>query len=324
MLKVGLNPYGLCCNLGIQGSARHPKDLDWFVDLAEGMHAGCIEFHCLQLLNVGESSLDSIRKRLESTGIEPIVSGPWPLARISEAIPIAHRLGARKVRTHVTPILCGDRAKEGENWPKLVDDIKCGLAQLGPIFSNNGLTLAIENHQDFGSNELLELCEIGGKAVGITLDTGNPLAVAEDPISFAEKVAPRVRHVHLKDYRVQTTQEGIRLVRCAIGEGAIPFSDIERILATCHNELTASLEPGALESRHVRLLTDGWWQGYSIPKDSSTRACLAAAKQNAILEGDDWRTPWERGAEAESVCEYEMEQMMKSVKYMQALGWLPA
>ncbi len=31
------------------------------------------------------------------------------------------------------------------------------------------------------------------------------------------------RHVHLKDYRVQFTDEGYRLVRCAIGDGAVPL-----------------------------------------------------------------------------------------------------
>ncbi len=36
---------------------------------------------------------------------------------------------------------------------------------------------------------------------------------------------------HLKDYRVQFTDEGYRLVRCAIGDGAVPFMAMFDILA---------------------------------------------------------------------------------------------
>ena len=46
----------------------------------------------------------------------------------------------------------------------------------------------------------------------------------EDPIAFTRRAAHRIRHVHLKDYRAQFTPEGFRLVRCAIGDGAVPFS----------------------------------------------------------------------------------------------------
>src|SRR3712207_7685081 len=49
-----------------------------------------------------------------------------------------------------------------------------------------------------------------GESVGITLDCGNAFAVAESPLSFARTVAPRVHHVHLKDYRVQFSDEGFR------------------------------------------------------------------------------------------------------------------
>ena len=57
-------------------------------------------------------------------------------------------------------------------------------------------------------------------------DTGNTFPVAEAPLDFVRRVAPHVRHVHLKDYRVQFTDEGYRLVRCAIGDGAVPFREL--------------------------------------------------------------------------------------------------
>ena len=153
-------------------------------------------------------------------------------------------------------MLCGDRDAFGAaRWAQLIAEIRAGLARIAPAAADHGITVAIENHQDFGSAELVAFCEEAGDNVGITFDTGNAFPVAESPLSFARTAAPRIRHVHLKDYRVQFTDEGYRLVRCAIGDGAVPFREIFDLLLADGRSLTASLEPGALEARHVRLFT---------------------------------------------------------------------
>jgi hypothetical protein len=144
--------------------------------------------------------------------------------------------------------------------------------------------------------------------------------VAEAPLDFARRVAARVRHVHLKDYRAQASDEGFRLVRCAIGEGAVPFAEVAAILAGHHRSLTASLEPGALEARHVRLLTPAWWQGYPPMRAEDLAACLAAARRNRLPDEADWRTPYETGAGDEALVRYEIEMMHRSAAAMTALG----
>ena len=92
------------------------------------------------------------------------------------------------------------------------------------------------------------MAEAAGANVGVVFDTGNPFAVGEDPVAFARRAAHRIRHVHLKDYRAQFTDEGYRLVRCAIGDGAVPFGEISAVLSATGPALTASIEPGALEA----------------------------------------------------------------------------
>ena len=144
----------------------------------------------------------------------------------------------------------------------------------------HGLTLVIENHQDFTSRELVAFCEEAGPNVGIVYDTGNSFPVAEAPLDFTRVVAPHVRHVHLKDYRVQWTDEGFRLVRCAIGDGAVPLEEIVAMLGEHHDSLPAVLEPGALEARHVRLFTSDWWKGYT-PKIGARRWPHACWRRSA-------------------------------------------
>ena len=139
------------------------------------------------------------------------------------------------------------------------------------------------------------------------------------PGRFTRKVAPLVRHVHLKDYQVQFTNEGYRLVRCAIGDGAVPLMAIVGILGQHHASLTAVLEPGALEARHIRFLNPGWWQGYPPASASSLAATLAAAQVNRLPDDADFRTPWERGADGDLV-DYELQMIRRSAANMRDLG----
>ncbi|MDR3692293.1 MAG: sugar phosphate isomerase/epimerase [Fimbriimonas sp.] len=324
MFKIGPNPYGLTCTLGIQGQHPNPKDLDWYVGLAIGMGGRSIEFHFEPLLRQTDAQLDILRSTLEEHRIAPVVSGPWPLERLAEGFPIAKRLGARTVRTHLSPVLCGDRAELGPKWDGLVRDVRASLARLGPLAYDLGLSIAIEDHQDFGSRELLDFCEIGGPAVGICLDTGNPLAVGEDPVAFAARVAPRVKHIHLKDYRAHRTSEGYRLVRCAIGDGAVPLRKIHAELSADRNDYTATLEPGALSARHIRLLTDRWREKYMPECLDEIPACFETVASTEIPADTDWRTPWERDENIEDICRFEQAQMTRSIENMKGMGWLGA
>jgi hypothetical protein len=125
--------------------------------------------------------------------------------------------------------------------------------------------------------------------------------------------------VHLKDYRVQPTEDGFRLVRCAIGDGAVPLVEMAALLAEHHAVLPGALEPGALEARHVRLLTAEWWQGYPPLPASGLAACLRAAQRNALPPDADYRTPWERGDDA-ALVQYELDMIRRSAANMRAIG----
>jgi sugar phosphate isomerase/epimerase len=230
----------------------------------------------------------------------------------------ARLMEADTIRLVLTPILCGDRAAAGGRWGELVAAARRTLAEWGPRAADEGRRICIENHQDFTSAELVAFCE-ETSGVGITFDTGNPFAVGEAPLDFTRRIAPHVGHVHLKDYRVQATAEGYRLVRCAIGDGAVPCAEMAAILAGHHEEMTAVLEPGALEARHVRLLTADWWRGYPPRQAAELAACLAAARAARLPEDADFRTPWERGEDA-ALEDYELAMIRRSAAKIAELG----
>jgi len=325
-LAVGLNPYGLTFTLGLQGVGTPRANpagsgLTGFVALAIELGARVLEIHDPWLEALDQPSRLALRERLDAAGLIPVVSAALNGGSLAAVIDHAVDLGAATVRVGLSPVLCGDRDAFGAaRWAQLIAQIRAALADSAPLAADHGVTLAIENHQDFGSAELLDFCAEAGDSVGITLDTGNTFPVGEAPLAFARAVAPLVRHVHLKDYRVQATDEGYRLVRCAIGDGAVPVREVLELLLAEGRPLTASLEPGALEARHVRLLTPAWWRGYA-PRDATALAeTMRAARRNRLLEEADFRTPWERDAPASELLAYEHRMIRSSAASMRALG----
>ncbi|MDP1732410.1 MAG: sugar phosphate isomerase/epimerase family protein [Devosia sp.] len=325
-LRTGLNPYGLTYYLGLQGMGTpranpRGKGLEGFIALAEELGGKTLEIWEGWLEKMSDAELSALRERLTALGMTPVVSSGLQNGDIEVCIRAARALGATMIRFALTPVLCGDRAAAGARWYELVAGVRRKLEAYALRAGEHGLTLLIENHQDFTSRELVGFCDEFAPNVRIVFDTGNTFPVAEAPLDFARVIAPHVAHVHLKDYNVQWTDEGLRLVRCAIGDGAVPFKELFDILGQHHQALTAVLEPGALEARHVRLFTPGWWHGYPPKEAGELAACLLAARRNRLPDAADLRTPWERGDDG-ALVDYELSMIRRSAANMQALGFM--
>jgi sugar phosphate isomerase/epimerase len=323
MLRVGLNPYGLSYAVGLQSTAPHfrpePLGMSGFMALARDLGATCIELHGRWLTPLDDDALRLLGESLRGSGIS-VVCSDWrhrPGETLADSIRCAHAVGASLLRLHLTPILEGARAQPGARWQEMVIDARSMLKAEARRAADVGLSLAIENHQDFTSEELLAIAGEAGDTVGIVFDTGNPFAVGEDPLEFARRAAGRIRHVHLKDYVAQFTAEGYRLVRCAVGDGCVPLREIAAMMPA---GITASIEPGALEARHIRMFSADWWDGYPPRHASELATALGRLQQHKLPEGADWRTPWEHGILGRTLVDYEIAQVRRSVTNLQSLG----
>jgi sugar phosphate isomerase/epimerase len=324
MLRIGLNPYGLTWHLGLQGAGTpraNPagRGLEGFIAIATELQAEVIEIFDPWLRVLDDRALAALKDRLAALGMVPVISaGLNMMGPMESAFRSARALDAAVIRLGLSPVLCGARAAEGDRWAALNLMIRAALAEWGPRAAEEGRWLAIENHQDFGSAELVAFCE-ATRGVGITFDTGNAFPVLESPLDFAARAAPHVRHLHLKDYRVQFTAQGYRLVRCAIGDGAVPFGQLLPLLLRHNPRLDAVLEPGALEARHIRFLDPDFW-GFYPPKTAEEMArALAAAQANRLPDDADYRTPWEKGEDA-ALEAYELAMIRRSAATMKSLS----
>ena len=325
MLRVGLNPYGINYCVGIFVPAQNtpranprPLGLDGYVKLCEELGVTGIELPDMLVAPLDESACAVLRERLKKNFAWTVLSSGPPIYPIDQLLGICKRLGIGTLRMGLTAVLCGGRGELGAQWLEIVRGAREYLKNAAARAADQDVSLAIENHQDFTSAELMEMCDMAGANVGVCMDTGNAFAVGEDPVAFARTVAPRIRHVHLKDYRAQWTTEGYRLIRCAIGDGAVPLLEVAKTLTTGGKTLTASIEPGALLARHIKILTPQWWQHYA-PREARELAAGFAATGFSLQDHEDYRTPWEKGGGANEIIEYEMAQLHKSVANLKAL-----
>lgn len=237
-------------------------------------------------------------------------------------IPQAAALGASVLRVVVSAVLGGSRWQMDGGWRAHLEAACATLRAARPLAEAHGVTIAVENHQDLTSEELLWLCEtVGGDHIGVALDTGNPLAVAEDPIEFARRVKPYLKDVHLKDYRVYLTPTGFRLARCALGAGVIDFPALFALLADLP-ALPMNVELGAMQARHVELLRDEWWRDYPPRRAQDLLGVLRLVFAGARPPGEEWRTPHEREEPTEARVAYELAEFQDSVAYLRRVARL--
>jgi sugar phosphate isomerase/epimerase len=231
----------------------------------------------------------------------------------------AHVLGSRVVRTFVGK----PRPTSVQAMADLLSGTAGELAQVVPVCERYGISLAIENHQDLTSEELLTLLELlDSEWVGVCFDTGNPLALLEDPRECATAFGPLVRSVHLKDYQVAARSDGFALVGCALGEGVVDLNGVVEVIGASAPEAALNIEAyigkhvcAALEEEYLKHLPEATAQGLARTLRVVRDRGLARMPQ----------LPIESGASEDEVLAAEEELVVRSVRWaQQALGRPPS
>lgn len=110
------------------------------------------------------------------------------------------------------------------------------LRPLADVAATRGIRLALENHADYWAPEIVTILrEVDRPNLGVRLDTGNPLAVAEDPLACARLLAPFTFTTHFKDMDVypEGRADGPRvphMMGAALGSGIVPLRKIVEVL----------------------------------------------------------------------------------------------
>jgi sugar phosphate isomerase/epimerase len=238
--------------------------------------------------------VSDLRQRAESLGLylELGTSGTNP-DHLQNMVRAAHVLGSSIVRTFVGR----PRPASADGMSRLVAAAVEDLAQVAPVCERYQVALALENHQDLTSGELLNLLEmLDSPWLGICFDTGNPLALLEDPVEAARALAPFTRTVHLKDYQVAVVQlaEILDLLRSDAPDSTVNLENYlgKHLVPALEDEYLIRLRGrSALDlGRTLRLVRDrGLRREPEAPVEGGTaEQDLLAAEEELVLRSARW------------------------------------
>lgn len=283
--------------------------------------------HCHRLQTVGvqisvrgwsERDLGKkLRAKAEALGmyLEGQISLPRTEAdveRFDAEVAAAKEIGVTILRT----VMLGGRRYENFNsaadWAAFGKSSWQRLTWAEPVAKKHGVKLALENHKDWRIDEMLAILKrISSKHVGVNLDTGNNLALLEDPHAVVEALAPHTITTHLKDMAVQEYEQGFLLSEVPLGEG---FLDLKRIVATCEKanpHMRHNLEMITRNPLKVPCLTQRYWKTFGQRPVQDLIAALDRVRSNkptAPLPSIAGKSPAEQVA-------YEQAHNARSVAY---------
>jgi sugar phosphate isomerase/epimerase len=144
------------------------------------------------------------------------------MAELRQHIARAAGMGSPIVRT----LLASDRYNMPDDGPveKHVETAYKIMRELRSQVMDAGLKFGIENHKELQAWQTRELIQTTGKEfVGSYLDTGNPVFVAEHPLTTVEELGPYAVCFHLRDSVVYQVPGGVAVKWVPLGEGTVDF-----------------------------------------------------------------------------------------------------
>lgn len=148
---------------------------------------------------------------------------------------IAHLQCAQAIGAKVMRIVGSSRKFRNEPHLPQIDRLVGMLREAAKVAEDCNVRLAIENHIDFTSEEILSLIErVGTPFLGVNFDTGNFVRLLDDPLKAMAKLAKYCYATHVKDLKIQKNapaDEWYFFSSAPVGEGIINNRKLAELLS---------------------------------------------------------------------------------------------
>jgi 3-oxoisoapionate decarboxylase len=212
-----------------------------------------------------EAAARALRDRAEAASmyLEGIIALPRDEAdrdRFEAEVRTAAWAGANIVRTVMLSGRRYETFSTAEAFRRFAASSAHSLELAAPVVARYGILLAVENHKDWRADELLAILKrVGNDHVGVCLDTGNSVALLEDPMDVIEALAPRSFTTHFKDMGLDEYREGFLLAEVPLGTGVLDLPRAVRILRAARPEIRFNIEMITRDPLRVPCLTQNYW-----------------------------------------------------------------
>lgn len=217
-MKVGIDSY---CFHRYFGEIHGGKELDpgtrWttfdLIAFARKIGAEGLSLETCFMPALDQGFLIELRAALDDAGLDRILAWGHPIGLERGASPAA----LDDLKRHIPSVLalnCRTMRITASGSPYSAELEVEFARNLDPVLrealraaEDQGVVLAIENHGDFNADAMLRLLDrMDSPNLKVTLDTGNLLAVKDDPVEGARKLAPFVAATHIKDLVIEQSE----------------------------------------------------------------------------------------------------------------------
>jgi hypothetical protein len=243
-MKVGIDSYCYHRQFGEvypgQDAPETPLAFEDFMLSLEGLGIDGVSLESCFIPRFDPHSLAGIKSHLDALGMDRVYAWGHPdgleggqneaaYHEMVEHIAYASAIGAKVMRVVGSSL----RYRFEPHAPQLKKLTRM-FSKAAAIAAQAGVKLALENHIDYNSDEILQLLkDVNSPNLGVNFDSGNFLRVLDDPVEAMRKLAPHVLATHIKDLR---PVKGVRadawhFFSCVpTGDGLIQNEALARIL----------------------------------------------------------------------------------------------
>jgi 3-oxoisoapionate decarboxylase len=243
-MKVGIDNY--CYHRFFGEIYAQQKDpgrritIEWFVDRARQLGVDGVSLESCFFPGFEPAYLDGLKAQLDAAGLMRVFAWGHPdgleggksktaYREMVEMIPHARRLGADVMRVVGSSLMF-----RFENHQEQIERLTGMFREAVRVAADHGVKLAIENHIDFTSDEIVQLLdEVDSDHLGVNFDTANFARLLDDPVKGMRKLAPRVLATHIKDLKVNaqaSVDDWFFFSSTPVGDGFVDNLALARLL----------------------------------------------------------------------------------------------
>jgi sugar phosphate isomerase/epimerase len=130
-----------------------------------------------------------------------------------------------------------------------------------------------------------------------------------------KKAGRLIGNVHLKDYRIQSTNNGYVMHRCALGKGIVDFDYLINTMHNQNHDIPFTIELGAMNGREAMINNELYWshtKGVSEDEKNELISFIKSRVENDITIS----TLWERNGEPSDILESENAEVVESIEFI--------
>lgn len=215
-MKIGIDSYCYHRLFGevydMQEKPEKLKTVDEFLDLAKKLDVDGVSLETCFLPSLEDGYLKELGAKLKEMQFDTVFAwghpnglerglNPEAFEEVKRLIPKTKLIG-----TDVMRITGSAFDWRHENHRDHIARLVPMYREIAKIAEDSGVKVAVENHIDFTSDEMLEMIQaVDSPNFGVNFDTGNFLRLLDDPIKGMEKLAPYVFSTHIKDLVMHPT-----------------------------------------------------------------------------------------------------------------------